>query len=621
MSEPRSSATHAGRTQLSAYLADFDFRENVRDLHRNVRGDVMAGITVALVVLPMALAFGVTSGLGAGAGLWAAIAAGLVAGPLSGFAWSVGGPTGPMTIQLLAILAQYPLANGKPDLALATAAVIMGGLMLVGLGVLKLGTFIRYTPYSVISGFMTGLGAIYMILQINPLFGLPSASSIREATLALPSLLHDMNADAAVVGGLALFAMLAWGRWVRISWLPSPLIGLTVGILVAAVPSVHVPMVHAVPLGLPDLHVPDASVFSRALIPGATLAALCVFDSLLTALIVDNLTSTRHNSDRELVAQGAANIASGLLGGIGSATNTMPCVVAVKSGAQTRLATLVMGLTLLALALGCGPLASYVPMPALAAILAKAGWDIIDLRVLPVVRALPRSDLLTFGLVVTATVAWSLLPAMALGLAVAFFRFVKDSADRYQKVLDERASEHQREHERLVDRVLGTCSADRLRVFSAEAGAQDADDTKQRVALGSTLRERLQVVRPHGPLFFGAVSWLQETVSNLQGKDVLLVDCAELDSVDLSGAYALADLVDAAHREGLLVVVSGMQPTTRKVLEGLHELEQLPEDCRFATFEEALDRAVEELTLRLERRQRAATHDSKETSAALLATA
>lgn len=589
MQDSRQGVAESSAHPLRTYLADFNFLTNFKDMHTNVRGDVLAGVTVAMVVLPMALAFGVASGLGASAGLWAAIAAGLVAGPLSGFAWSVGGPTGPMTIQLLAVFAMFPTADGKPDVAMAGAAVVLGGLILIGLGLFKLGGFIRYTPYSVISGFMTGLGLIYMILQIHPFFGLPSAKSIQSAVGSLPELPGLMNTDAALVGFLTLGAILAWSRFTRISWLPAPLIGLVVGVAVAAVPGLEVPMISAVPTGLPAMQVPDLDLLQRALVPAASLAGLCVFDSLLTALIVDNLTSTRHNSDRELVAQGAANVVSGLLGGLGSATNTMPCVVSVKSGAKTRLATVVMGLVLLALALGLGPLAAHVPMPALAAILLKAGYDILDLRLLPVVKALPRSDKLVFGLVVICTVAWSLLPAMALGLAIAFFRFVKDSADRYKRDLQVRADRAEQERAGLIEGLL------------AERDVEAAGGAPATGELANLVRERLEVVRPHGPLFFGAVSWLQQAVQEIVSKDVLLVDCSDLDSVDVSGAYALADLIEAADRQRLMVIVAGLQPTTARVLDDLHELNRVAEDCRFEVLEDALRCAVDEIANRARR--------------------
>lgn len=602
MTETTKSAASRGEA-LRAYLADFNFLENLRGLGTNVRGDVLAGVTVAMVVLPMALAFGVASGLGASAGLWAAIAAGLIAGPLSGFAWSVGGPTGPMTIQLLAILALYPTADGKPDIALATAAVVLGGAMLIALGLLKLGRFIRYTPYSVISGFMTGLGMIYILLQVNPFFGIPNATSISGAIGEFPELVHDLQPAAALVGGLTLAVTLGWSRWVKIAWLPAPLVGLIVGVGAALLPGVEVPMIGAVPTGLPSLHLPDLGLLDRALVPAATLAALCVFDSLLTALIVDNLTSTRHHSDRELVAQGAANVCSGLVGGIGSATNTMPCVVSVKSGAKTRLATIVMGLVLLALALGLGPLAAHVPMPALAAILIKAGWDIVDLRVLPVVRALPRSDKLTFGLVVITTVAWDLLSAMALGLAVAFFRFVKDSADRYERELDARAVVLDHERDLALDALLGRYDLEDLTEIAAEHGVDLGDADARTAALRTQVRARMEVIRPHGPLFFGAVAWLQDAVQNLRGRDVLIIDGGDLDSVDLSGAYALGDLIAAARREGLLVITSNLSETTAEVLDDLHELQAVPVECRFTSLDDALLRAVSEIEARAHRRR------------------
>ena len=573
------------REDLKNYLKEFDFLENLRALHTNVKGDVMAGLTVAMVILPMALAFGVASGLGAISGMWSAIAAGLIAGPLSGSPWSVGGPTGPMTIQVLAIMHLQPLANGSPNIPFVFTTIALAGLILIAIGVFKLGQFIKFTPYSVISGFMTGLGLLYMLLQLNPFLGLPGAKSINAAIMGLPASLVHINVEALAIGGLTLAVVIFWPKLSPVPWLPGPLMGLLVGTGTAYGLGLHIPVIGEVPSGLPELHVPNLTLIEEAFLPGAALAGLCIFDSLLTCLIVDNMTGTHHNSDKELVAQGSANLFSGLVGGLGGATNTMPCVVSVQSGAKTRLAAIVMGLVLLSLVLGLGPLASVIPLSALAGILLKAGYDILDMRVLPVVRRLPASDKIVFVFVVGMTVFWNLLSAMALGLAMAFFRFVKDSADRYKRDLNDRDENIQQEE----DDLIFTLARERLRqsIACGNRGGMLNGNFEQ------VVRDRIVIVRPHGPLFFGAIDWLTETVEHLEGKDVLIIRCPWLDELDLSGAYALGDLIEAAKQRGVLVLATGMSIRTTQVLRDLHELDRLGDEHIFAHFPGALEFAIE----------------------------
>ncbi len=572
-------------SNIRVYLNDFNFKENLRGLGSHVRGDVLAGITVAMVILPMALAFGVASGLGAVAGMWSAVAAGLVAGPLSGSAWSVGGPTGPMTIQILSIAQTHQLADGSPDVVFIFTTIALAGFILIVLGLLKLGQFIKFTPYSVISGFMTGLGILYMLLQLNPFLGLPGAKSITAAITELPSTFMHTSPAAVSIGLLTLGIVILWPKISPVTWLPGPLIGLFVGTGVSALLGLNIPTIGEVPTGLPDLYLPDLTLLQAAFVPAAALAGLCIFDSLLTCLIVDNMTGTHHNSDRELVAQGSANLFSGLVGGLGGATNTMPCVVNIQSGARTRLASITMGLVLLSFILGLGSLAASIPLSALAGILLKAGYDILDTRVLPVVRRLPTSDLMVFALVVVMTVFWNLLSAVAMGLAVAFFRFVKDQADRYKADLNQRNEQVKQEE----DDLIFAFARDHARKMSHNGA--DLGEISGRFE--QIVRGQLLIVRPHGPLFFGAIDWLNETVEHLDRKDVLIIRCRWLDELDLSGAYALGDLIEAANRRGVAVLTAGMSSRTRQVLTDLNELSRLQSDYICAHFNEALELAMQ----------------------------
>lgn len=570
---------------VKAYLTDFNVKDHFQGIGRHVWSDVLAGLTVAMVVLPMALAFGVASGLGAIAGMWSAVAAGLIAGPLSGSAWSVGGPTGPITLQILSIAQTHQLPDGAPDAVFIFTTIALAGVILIVLGFLKLGQFIKFTPYSVVSGFMTGLGILYMLLQLNPFLGLPGARSISAALTELPSTLMHASLPAVGIGVLTLVIVIIWPKLSPVPWLPSPLIGLFMGTVVTVLFGLDIPKIGDVPTGLPELFLPDLHLIQSAFVPAAALAGLCIFDSLLTCLIIDNMTGTHHNSDRELVAQGSANLFSGLVGGMGGATNTMPCVVNIQSGARTRLAAMTMGLVLLSFIFGLGPLAASIPLSALAGILLKAGYDILDMRVLPVVRRLPTSDLMVFGLVVFMTVFWNLLSAMAMGLAVAFFRFVKDQADRYKADLNQRDEDIKQEEEDLIF----AFARDHARKISHN-GANMGEISGR---FEHIVRDRILIVRPHGPLFFGAIDWLNETVEHLEGKDVLIIRCRWLDELDLSGAYALSDLIEAANCRGVAVLTTGMTPRTRQILADLNELSRLEEDHICVHFTEALDLAMQ----------------------------
>jgi SulP family sulfate permease len=244
-----------------------------------------------------------------------------------------------------------------------------------------------------------------------------------------------------------------------------------------------------------------------------------------------------------------------------------------------------MGLVLLSFILGLGSLAASIPLSALAGILLKAGYDILDMRVLPVVRRLPTSDLMVFGLVVVMTVFWNLLSAMAMGLAVAFFRFVKDQSDRYKADLNERDEDVKQEEEDLIF----SFARERARGIS-QTGTNMGEISGR---FEHIVRDRIIIVRPHGPLFFGAIDWLNETVEHLDGKDVLIIRCKWLDELDLSGAYALGDLIEAANSRGVAVLTAGMSPRTRQVLSDLNELSRLQEDYILEHFNAALDMAMQ----------------------------
>ena len=353
----------------------------------NIRGDIYGGVTAAVVALPLALAFGVASGAGPIAGIYGAIAVGFFAAVFGGTPAQVSGPTGPMTVVMAAIVIQY-----QHDPALAFTVVMLGGLFQILFGVFRIGHFIDMMPFPVISGFMTGIGCIIIILQIAPLFGhdLPAGGTL-GALIALPDTVSTPNIDALFVG-LVCFAIAAFtpARIGRI--LPPPLIALFVGTGLVYVLLPAAPILGNVPTGLPVIKLPALALESLPHMIGSALvlAVLGSLDSLLTSLIADNVTRTHHKSDRELVAQGIGNMVSGLIGGLPGAGATMRTVVNVRAGGRTPISGALHAVVLLAIVLGMAPLAAHIPNAVLAGILFKVGIDIIDWDYLKRIRRAPK---------------------------------------------------------------------------------------------------------------------------------------------------------------------------------------------------------------------------------------
>jgi len=299
---------------------------NFDNLFGNIKGDIFGGVTAAVVALPLALAFGVASGVGPIAGLYGAIMVGFFAAILGGTPSQVSGPTGPMTVAMAAVVIQYADNPG-----MAFLIVILAGFIQIGLGILRVGHYVSYTPHSVVSGFMSGIGLIIILIQTLPFFGLPTASGGPVgAIVSWPQIAGQFNMDALVIAAASLAVMVFWpARLANV--LPSALAALLIGTLMAVTVFTGAPIIGDVPTGLPEIRLPDVTLGGLPAIvaPAVILALLGSIDSLLTSLVADSITRTRHNSNRELIGQGIGNIASGLVGGLPGAGATMRTVVNV----------------------------------------------------------------------------------------------------------------------------------------------------------------------------------------------------------------------------------------------------------------------------------------------------
>ncbi|MEE4661940.1 MAG: SulP family inorganic anion transporter, partial [Halieaceae bacterium] len=328
----------------------YRFKPNKLSL-AHFRGDLAGGITAAVVALPLALAFGVASGAGPVAGLYGAICVGLFASLFGGTPSQISGPTGPMTIVSAALFTQF---GSQP--AVAFTVVMMTGGFQILFGLLKIGRYINLMPYPVISGFMTGIGGILIIMQLDPLMGFDAPASVLNALTVLPENLSRPSWAAVLIGITALLLCLYTPRSIgRI--LPPPLLALIVGSLGAAF-VVDVPVLGSIPSALPSLVLPsvDMEQLKDMLTTALVLAALGSVDSLLTSLVADNATATFHDSDKELVGQGFGNLAAGLLGGIPGAGATIRTLTNIQAGGRTCLSGIIHGLTLLLIVAGLGPI-------------------------------------------------------------------------------------------------------------------------------------------------------------------------------------------------------------------------------------------------------------------------
>jgi len=401
---------------------------------KNLKGDLTGGLVAGVVALPLALAFGVQSGLGAISGLYGAIAVGVFAAIFGGTATQASGPTGPMTVVSAALVAAAIQLTGSLDNAMGIIILtfLLGGILQIVFGFLNIASYIKYFPYPVVSGFMSGVGLIIIILQLFPFAGLSSPKSTLLVMQDLPRLFSEFNWQALALGALTVAIYYLFPLITKA--IPSALVALIVASVASYFLKWDVPIIGEIPSGLPALQIDGLfSVSSEAYFLigeyALVLAVLGSIDSLLTSVIADNMTKTKHNSNRELIGQGIGNAIAAIFGGIPGAGATKGTVVNINSGGRTRVSGAVHGLFLLAVLLGLGTLAAYIPLSVLAGILIPIGFKIIDTKGLKHLLAVPRADAVVLVIVLLITTFGSLIQAVGIGLLLASLLFMKRASD------------------------------------------------------------------------------------------------------------------------------------------------------------------------------------------------
>jgi SulP family sulfate permease len=391
-----------------------------------LKGDLTGGLVAGVVALPLALAFGVQSGLGAIAGLYGAIALGIFAAIFGGTATQASGPTGPMTVVSAALVASAIEITGSLESAMGIIILtfLAGGLLQIVFGLINIASYVKYFPYPVVSGFMSGVGLIIVILQIFPFVGLDSAKSTLLVMQDLQRLFTDFNWQALVLGGLTvaiyyLFPLISKA-------IPSALVALILASIVGYFLNWDVPIIGEIPSGLPSLQIGsilsvDSSAYMLVAEYAMVLAVLGSIDSLLTSVIADNMTKTKHNSNRELIGQGIGNAIAAVFGGIPGAGATKGTVVNINSGGRTRVSGTIHGLVLLAVLLGLGKLAGYIPLSVLAGLLIPIGFKIVDTKGLKHLLVVPRADAVVLILVAFNYHFWKFDSSCRYWLAFSLF--------------------------------------------------------------------------------------------------------------------------------------------------------------------------------------------------------
>ena len=554
-------------------------------LFSNVKGDLFGGITAGIVALPLALAFGIqafsgvtdpsAASIGAYVGLTGAMLLGFFAALFGGTHSQISGPTGPMTVVTATLVTgAWTASNGSISevmLSMALAAIFCG-LFQILFGLIKIGKYVRYIPYPVLSGFMSGIGVIIILQQLYPLVGASKGGSMIDLLIGLPEAFASTSLTALMLGIgtvviIYLFPLLT-------KKVPSTLVALIVMTVVSLFINMDgVATIGKIPSGIPMpffakegvtlAGINWGAVLIAAIVPGLTLAGLGSIDTLLTSVVADNITKTKHNSNRELIGQGIGNAVAGLFCGLPGAGATMRTVVNVKSGGRTQLSGMVHAILLLVIMLGLGSVVQYVPLSVLAGILITVGVGIIDFRGFKDLPKIPRADAVVLIVVFLVTVFVDLLTAVGIGMVIACVLFMK----------------------RASDLVEGGYSSQELTNFDKESPWADEG------GMPDTVAHKIYVQRLNGPIFFGTINKFKEVMQTVpESAKIVIIRMRLVSFMDQSGLYAMEETIKDLQARDVQVLMTIIQPqpmymlTTHKVIPAV-----VPEDHTFKTFEDCTE--------------------------------
>jgi len=538
----------------------------VTNFRKTLSGDIFGGITAGVVALPLALAFGVQSGMGAIAGIYGAIFVGFFAAIFGGTNTQITGPTGPMTVLSAMVIMQAVTDYGSLQQALPMILMTFAlvGVFQVVFGVIRLGDYIKYIPYPVISGFMTGIGIIIILLQIYPMLGHSAPTKVIQV---FTQILTPLSAIGWQSLSLALVTIVVIYVFPRITQkIPSTLVALLALTVVSTLLNFDVAVIGDIPKGLPHINMAalggiDFTIITAALVPALTIAAIGAIDSLLTSVIADNMTKTSHKSNKELVGQGIGNFIGALFGGLPSAGATMRTVVNIRSGGKTKLSGVIHSALLLLVLLGAGEYASKIPLPVLAGILITVGISIIDYKGFRHILNVPKSDAAIIILVTTLTVFVNLLYAVAAGIVVACIMFMKKMSEITEENSKVTPIEDMHKEEAWDDEAI----------------------------MSQALENKIYIKHLVGPLFFGFTSHFHGLAKSIPDVKFVIIRMKLVPYIDQSGLYAIEDVYDYLTSKGIAVYITGLQQQPKEMLEDTNIIpEKIPRNHVFSEFEHAM---------------------------------
>ncbi|MBO6118071.1 MAG: SulP family inorganic anion transporter [Bacteroidales bacterium] len=552
----------------------------------NIKGDIFGGITAGIVALPLALAFGIqafggiddpaASSLGASAGLIGAIMLGFFASLFGGTHSQISGPTGPMTVVTASLIGGvWASSNGSISSVLVSMSLagIFCGVFQILFGLIKIGKYVRYIPYPVLSGFMSGIGIIIILQQIYPLLGLKASGSMIDLLTNLPSAVSQGISVTALLLGLGTVVIIQLFPFVT-KKIPSTLVALVVMTVIGVICKTDESLtIGLIPSGLPMpmfakteislAGIDWMSVIKASVIPGLTLAGLGSIDTLLTSVVADNITKTKHNSNQELIGQGIGNAAASIFCGLPGAGATMRTVVNVKSGGRTQISGMVHALLLLSILLGLGSLVKYVPLSVLAGILITVGWGIIDFKGFKDLLKIPRADAFVLIVVFLVTVFVDLLTAVGIGMVIACVLFMK----------------------RAGDLVEGSYSSAEMTAFDKESPWNDEG------GIPENIKHKIYIQRLNGPIFFGSITRFQEVMHDVPNDvKIVIIRMRLVNFMDQSGLYAMETAIKDLQQRGITVLMTIIQPQPLYMLTSMKLIpETVPEEHTFKTFEDCTE--------------------------------
>ena len=535
-------------------------KPNIFTTLKNYKGeqfvkDIISGIIVAIIAMPLSIALAIASGVNPEQGLYTAVIAGFFISFLGGSLVQIGGPTAAFVIIIYGIVAEYGVAG-------LTVATIMAGLMLIAMGALRLGDFIKFIPKTITLGFTFGIAVSIVAGQIKDFFGLQMTSvpaEFIEKLLALGKNFHTFSLPTVMVGALALLIQIFWHKVSK--KIPGSLIAIIVTTAIVKFGNLEVKTIgdlYTIKAGLPEFTLPQVTpdLISQMISPAFTIAILAAIESLLSCVVSDGMTGSHHNPNAELIGQGVGNIMSALFGGIPATGAIARTAANVKNGGRTPVAGMVHALTLLLILVFLMPYASLIPMSCLAAILIMVGYNMSGWKtVVHIIKTAPKSDIAVLLITLFLTVLFDLVLAIKFGMILAAFLFLKRMSD----------------------------------IANIRQWVDKSEADGERGELKSVPSNAL-VYEIFGALFFGAVSDLFE-IAHEEGKNVLILRMRNVPAMDISGLEALEEVLEFCKKRGMILILSHVNEQPMKVMEKSGFIEKLGKENLCESIDKSLERA------------------------------